>query len=317
MSPPKVSICIVTYNQKGYIRQCLESALAEAADVPVEILVGDDCSDDGTSDIVASIAAAHPSLVRHIRHEMRLNTTENSNAIVRLATGEFIAHIDGDDYWLRGKLKKQVEYLDRNPGCAAIYTNAITINENGSIIGVFNNVGEKQFDLAAMVRRGNFLNMSSILVRAQLRRENLEIDGPFLDYRAHLRYARTGYLMHIGKPLAAYRVASAGSAMSTARDGIRQLYWDAILEVPRELISDDDLARGMADFLRRVLARAIKTRRWSLLREWAPRVYAAAPCGRLRMAIWVGASAIRASAVMGLGKLVELTLNRPPVLYRR
>jgi glycosyltransferase involved in cell wall biosynthesis len=133
--PPQVSVCIITCNQQGYIRQCVESALAQASDVSLEILVGDDCSDDNTSNIVAEIAASNPDVVKHFRHEPRLGAGENAKVILSKACGEFIAHIDGDDYWLPGKLKLQLAYLRANPGCAAVYTNALVVSENGSPIG--------------------------------------------------------------------------------------------------------------------------------------------------------------------------------------
>jgi glycosyltransferase involved in cell wall biosynthesis len=282
------------------------------------VLVGDDASDDGTSEVIEAIARAHPDLVRHVRHPIRMGGAENWKATLRLARGEYIAWCDGDDYWLPGKLSRQIAFLDANPDCAAVYTNAIAINESGEPIGRFNNVGDARFDLAAMIRRGNFLNTSSILFRAGLERSVLEIEGPFIDFRAHLRYARSGNLAHIGQPLVAYRVAARGSVLVSDNAAIRRLYWEAILDVPRDQISDDDFAHGIADFLRRVITRSLTARRLSLLREWVPRVFATSPYGRMRTGALTLASACRALASIAFGTLwLRVRGDRSVVLYRR
>jgi glycosyltransferase involved in cell wall biosynthesis len=65
---PKVSVCIVTYKQEGYIRQCIESIIDQKTNFEFEIIVGNDCSPDGTDKILAEIANAHPNKVRVVSH---------------------------------------------------------------------------------------------------------------------------------------------------------------------------------------------------------------------------------------------------------
>lgn len=315
---PDVSVCIITCNQERYIRQCVESALTQAADVSLEILVGDDCSQDATSDILAELAAAHPGVIRHIRHDPRLGACRNSQSILALVKGEFIAHLDGDDYWLPGKLQRQLAFMRANPGCAAVYTNALTVTETDSPIGLFNNVGDESFDLAAMLRRGNFLNASSVMMRAELAACVIEIDEPFIDYRAHLRHAREGYLAQLGAPLAAYRVSSAGSMVFSSNDLVRQLYWDAIMDVPRERVADIDFAKGLADFFRRVAFRAVKTRRWTLLTKWASPVFAASPFGKVRTAGLITVAIGRMACAELVGRVAfRMSKSAKRILYRR
>ena len=83
--------------------------------------------------------------------------------LLGLARGEFIAHLDGDDYWLPGKLQRQLNFLHQNPGCNAAYTNALVIDRKGRKLGIFNDVRTQLVDLGFLVRRGNFLHMSSTL----------------------------------------------------------------------------------------------------------------------------------------------------------
>jgi glycosyltransferase involved in cell wall biosynthesis len=304
-SDPRVSVCVTTCNQQRYIRECLLSVVAQDPDTIREILVGDDCSDDGTSTIIAELAASHPRLIRHIRHASRIGPSANTKALLVRCTGEYVAKLDGDDYWLPSKLRRQLDFLENHPECAAVYTNALTISEDGQPIGLFNDAGDACFDLAALLRRGNFLNNSSLLLRATCIPAWLAIQGPLIDYRAHLLHARAGLLAHIGEPLVGYRVNATGAMTSTSasNDRVRKLYWEAILDVPRNLVTDQDLAHGVADFLRRVISRALRMRRWELAREWTPRVLGASPYGAARTMLLVMRSAARATCREILGRL--------------
>lgn len=315
---PTASVCVITRNQEKYIRRCLESILSQKIDISIEILVGDDCSDDGTSDIVGVVAAAHADSITHIRHESRVGALANMRGLMARAKGEFIARLDGDDYWLPGKLKRQLDYLRENPNCAAVYTNALTIDEEGNPMGLFNDVGDARFNLAGMLRRGNFLNNSSVLFRAQGKQAWLSIDKPQIDYRVHLWHARNGFLAQLVEPLSVYRVNSVGSMVTQANDWVRTMYWEAILSVPRDRVTDDDFAHGVADFLRRVVFHAIRTRRWSLFREWAPCVFRASPYGVIRTSILVAGSLIRIAGKELVGYFRKGPDGHPiKVLYRR
>jgi len=315
---PRVSICVTTFNQHRYIGECLESLLAQASECDAEILVGDDCSDDGTSELILGLASAHPALITHIRHAPRLGASLNTKALLTRCVGEYVARLDGDDYWLPGKLGRQVEYLDTHPDCSAVYTNAITTDEVGNRMGLFNDVGDSRFDLAALLRHGNFLNNSSVLFRRQSIAPWVAIDGALIDYRAHLLHARFGYVAQLGESLTAYRVNAQGSMVAGMNDKVRELYWEAILSVPRDRISDQDFALGIADFLRRVAFRAARTRNWQLLRDWAKRVFAVSPYGRMRTGLLTSASILRILGKETVGVFrKDADGKRQHVLYRR
>jgi len=318
MVRPQVSVCVTTYNQQRYIRQCLESVLAQAIDVDLEILVGDDCSDDGTTEIVAEMAHLYQHVVSHLRHSPRIGGSANTQLLLSHAKAEFIARLDGDDYWLPGKLKLQVAYLVANPDCAAVYTNALTIDEGGNPIGIFNDVGDECFDLAAMLRRGNFLNNSSVLFRAAGKKAWIDLQGPLIDYRVHLLHARSGFLAQLAQPLTVYRINSEGSMVSGSNEQVRQLYWEAIGSVPRNLVTENDLACGLADFLKRVVFRAVRTRKWALVRKWAPEVFGSSPYGSIRTGSLLACAIFRSSLIEIRGRFRRgPDGHRLRVLYRR
>lgn len=317
MTRPAVSACIVTCNQERYIRQCVESVLHQNGEVSVEILVGDDCSDDSTSSIVAELARQHPGVVVHNRNNPRLGVWENLRWLLLRASGEFVTISDGDDYWLPDKLKTQLAYMQAHPECVAVYTNAMTVTESGHPIGLFNDEGDRSVDLPGLLRRGNFLHASSVLMRAHLRQGLIDIEGKYLDYRAHLLHARKGQVAQIGQPLTVYRVNASGSVLANANDFVRSLYWEAIMDVPRDMVTDGDFARGLADFYKRVVFRSLSARRPALAREWAPRILAASPYGRLRTGLLVLCSVTRSLYVELIGRLKASRGGAAKVLYRR
>lgn len=318
MSRPLVSVCVVTFNQCALIETCLRSIIEQEVDADVQVLVGDDASDDGTSEIVAKLVVEYGGRIQHLRREPNMGVFANIRDLVGRAKGDYIAQTDGDDYWLPGKLARQLEYLRAHPDCVAVYTNAITVDEAGRRIGMFNDVGDARFDLAALLRRGNFLNSSSVLFRASGTQAILDVAGPQIDYQVHLWRARRGWLGHIGEPLAAYRVNTPGSMVGSMNERVRELYWQAIQSVPRELVGDDTYALGIADFLRRVFFRAVRTRNGRLLWRWAQRVFAASPYGKLRTTALTFASIARMASKELAGCFRRDTGGRRArVLYRR
>lgn len=104
---PLVSIFMPCYNHEHYIAQAIESCLAQTYQ-NIEIIVGDDCSTDGTWAIVERYRDAHPDIVKPFRNERNLGVTLNCNEILRRCTGKYIAFHSGDDLYLPDKLHRQV-----------------------------------------------------------------------------------------------------------------------------------------------------------------------------------------------------------------
>ena len=98
---PLVSVAVITYNQKSYLRDCVESILAQ--DYPnIEIVVADDCSTDGTQDMLHEYKKNHPGMFVLKFVEKNQGITPNSNLAYFSCTGRYIAWIGGDDLMLPG-----------------------------------------------------------------------------------------------------------------------------------------------------------------------------------------------------------------------
>lgn len=267
MTSPCVSVCVLTYNHQQYISDCIMSVICQANDVSLEILVGDDCSDDETSDIVRALAEKFPGLIRHFRHKTR-QVGKNYQFLIGQATGKYIAHLDGDDYWLPGKLVRQVGVMEEYGDVSASYTNALCVSESGELIGFFNNKQPERIDLNYLLKRGNFLNNSSVVYRAEYKKYFIERSPDYIDYAIHLSLACQGRLAYLNIFGTGYRVNSVTSLILNHGEFVRELYWKAIREVPAGMVGDNCKLSAEADFFRRVFFRSLRLRSMVLMRKW-------------------------------------------------
>ena len=135
---------MVTYNHEKFIAQAIESVLMQEADFPVELVIGEDCSTDATRSVVQQYAARYPNAIRALLPDHNLGACENGRAVTEECHGEYIAFLEGDDYWTdRRKLQIQVELLDKEPSfilCAhrfRIFDEAANVFHDDGREGVF------------------------------------------------------------------------------------------------------------------------------------------------------------------------------------
>lgn len=121
------AVCIATYNNEPYIAQAIESVLAQVCDEPLRIYIGDDASTDGTAAICEQYAEQDNRIV-YIRRKQNLGLTDNTIDLYRhiMADGcEYIAMLDGDDYWIASdKLQEQINCLRLHPETGFVHTAA-------------------------------------------------------------------------------------------------------------------------------------------------------------------------------------------------
>ena len=123
MNAPLVSVCMTTYNHEAYLRQAIESVLAQKTLFAVELVLGEDCSTDGTREICREYIQKYPDKVRLITSDKNIGWRANYRRTFEACRGEYVAYCDGDDWWSDvQKLQKQVDVLEEDPTCGMCYT---------------------------------------------------------------------------------------------------------------------------------------------------------------------------------------------------
>ena len=124
MEEPLISIVVTTYNHEDYIERCLRGIAMQQCSYPFEVLIGEDCSPDGTREVLKRLEAELPSNFHFFyrEHNMGAMGDNNSNDLVNRARGKYLACCEGDDFWTyEGKLQKQVEFLESHPEYVACF----------------------------------------------------------------------------------------------------------------------------------------------------------------------------------------------------
>jgi glycosyltransferase involved in cell wall biosynthesis len=109
---PKVSIHMVSYNQKEYIAEAIESAISQDYQ-NLEVVISDDASTDGTAEIIANFQELYPQRIQAIYNKRNVGISSNANRALKKCSGEYIAFQGGDDVLLPGKITAQVAWFEK------------------------------------------------------------------------------------------------------------------------------------------------------------------------------------------------------------
>ncbi|SNC67376.1 Glycosyl transferase family 2 [Hymenobacter gelipurpurascens] len=246
MQQVTVSVCTITYNHADYIAQTIESVLAQTGPgLVVEMVIGDDGSSDGTREIIAGYAARYPHQIKPLFHEKNLGANANTRACLLACTGEFIAALEGDDYWTDPtKLHRQVEALRAAPDCAMCFHDAAFVYEANSVDRDKENWKDSfaeqyplilpattepeqpcvRFSQQDIVRLGHFMPTPSLLFRAS------SIPRPLPDWFLKVYAGDTtmqllstahGPALYLPRRMAAYRKHAGGLSL-TSRSSLKR-----------------------------------------------------------------------------------------------
>lgn len=221
-SKVKVSVCVSTYNQEDTIKQCIISILHQVTDYTFEVIVGDDCSSDKTASILKELALEYPGRLKLLLSETNKGPSENYLAIHQSAKGEYICHLDGDDFALPNKLQKCSTFLDHNPNIGVLFHRMELLYFDGSIKEDCSDpkkMGQSIFSQKDILALGSIGAHSSRMYRSKLRLEAYpEI---FLDYYVDVMQTESFNAYILNDILGGYRV---GVGVSSASDNTKKLY---------------------------------------------------------------------------------------------
>ena len=228
----RVSILCTAYNHEAYLREALESFVNQKTDFPFEVLVNDDCSTDGTAEIIREYARRYPRIIRPFLQ------TENqfSKGLAQLyasvfyanAGGEYICFCEGDDKWCDdSKLQRQVDFLDSHPDyCACVHNTMLHYcsSAQSDRLLVPEKDGDCDIDFATVIRgMSASFHTSSIMARREW------IVSPpdfyyaasshgFLDYAIALWLCLNGKIRFLDRCMSVYRISSNPAAWSAKLD---------------------------------------------------------------------------------------------------
>ena len=175
----KISVGVITYNQEATIRQTLDSILAQKGYFDLELVIGEDCSPDGTYAVCADYAKRYPDIVKLLPNTKNLGIMANFARVMKACTGDYVGICAGDDYWCdEQKLQKQLEYFKSHKDIGVVTTSGykLLVQSNRliphSVIPVhpYNDGDVKKFYYSPEYRGGLFAMPLTMLIRRELLR---------------------------------------------------------------------------------------------------------------------------------------------------
>lgn len=124
MTNKMFSVAIITYNQEKYISQTLDSILNQEHDYSYEIVIGEDCSTDNTKKVIEEYVQKYPQIIKPLYNAKNKGIINNYYNVIEHCSGKYIMECAGDDYWLPGKVKKQIEFMEANQDVGMCYGKA-------------------------------------------------------------------------------------------------------------------------------------------------------------------------------------------------
>lgn len=215
MHKPVVSVIIPVFNGEKYICQAVDSAFGQ--EVPVEVIVIDDGSVDGTLALLERYRWVEGFRLRCLTRNQGAARARNLG--VRMAEGDYVAFLDADDWWTEGKLAHQLKAIEQT-GCVLCTTGRELMNPDGSSTGRYIPV-HSQISYKDLLRH-NSINCSSVLLRRSVALEYpMEHDDSHEDYIAWLRILKQyGSAAGINRPYLKYRLSEGGKSRDKTKSAL-------------------------------------------------------------------------------------------------
>lgn len=260
----KVSICTLTYNHEEFIAQAIESVLMQQTDHVYELVIGEDASTDETRSICQKYYEEYPDRIRLLLHDSNVGMMMNFMQVLAACDGDFIAILEGDDYWLTAdKLQNQVEFLLRHTEYVACFTDALSYrggNEEQPIILPPCEVPSDGLSLKHLLH-GNIIPTGSIMYRSNLidHVPDWFIPLPLGDWPFHMLHAQHGNIGYIPQVTTFYRIHPCNNYVSLGYD--------------QKILAEIQVYRAMRKYLgneyRPLIDRMMANRYSSLVRQLA------------------------------------------------
>jgi len=205
----KVSAAITAYNHERFIGQAIEGFLIQKTDFPCELVIVEDCSTDGTRDVIRRYWDKASDRIRVLFNRHNIGGFRTLVRAYNACRGQYVAPMDGDDYWVSpDKLQRQADLLDSRPDCAMCFHPVSMVWEDGSRDPVvFRPAAVQDTYALADLLESNFIGACSPMYRKGLLVGHPPwfFLAPVADWTHHILHAQYGDIGYIDEPMGVYR----------------------------------------------------------------------------------------------------------------
>lgn len=222
----QVSILMITYNHKDFIAQAIESVLMQKTNFSFELVIGDDVSTDGTTEICKSYQEKYPNIIKLMNYENNVGVTPNFINVYNTCSGKYVAILEGDDYWIDdNKLQMQFEYLNQNPSCNLVYTQSKDFHTKNNSFTLNPSKEPQEIDFIFTLHRGWFIRTATIMIRKNINLNQWRDVKYSLDYLVHLLCSLQGTIDRIDKVTTIYRRHDKGITNVDVEVQLKRMTW--------------------------------------------------------------------------------------------
>jgi len=223
---PLASVQMVTYNHAPFIKRAVEGVLSQKAAFPFELVIGEDCSPDGTRDIALDYERRYPDRVRVVTSDKNVGLHPNVLRTQEACRGEYLLFCEGDDWWHDpSKLQTQVDFLDQHPDYGLVHCNYDTFEVAANKLkrGVIHGPNGLQDDnafLEIMLRKRRILTLTVCVRRSLLDRvvkeqpECTDRQWPMGDTQRWLEISRLAKVKYFPQSMATYNYLPESASQS-------------------------------------------------------------------------------------------------------
>jgi glycosyltransferase involved in cell wall biosynthesis len=214
VDPPRVSAFILTYNHERFIGQAIEGFLIQRTDFPCELVIADDCSTDGTQEVIRRYWEKDRSRIRVLLNRNNIGAWRSYSRAYRACRGQYVATVEGDDYWTASdKLQRQVDLLDRHPDYAGCFHSVRMVWEDGSHGPILYRPPQikDRYTVHDLIG-GNFIGACSVMYRRGVFGDFPAwcYGMPVGDWCLHVLHAQHGDIGYLDEPMGVYRQHGGG-----------------------------------------------------------------------------------------------------------
>lgn len=211
-SKPIVSILCLAYNQKDYIRSALDSFLMQETEFSFEVLIHDDASNDGTTDIIKEYENKYPEVIKPIyqrNNQFSQGVKITQKLQLPRAKGEYLAICEGDDYWTdKHKLQKQVDFLSKHKDHSIVFHPVKVIYEGSDKTEIYP-LQKGPFNVTNLLKE-NYIQTNSVMYRTHSPYRSMNKNIMPGDWYMHLYHAQFGKIGFIDDVMGVYRRHESG-----------------------------------------------------------------------------------------------------------